>query len=465
MALKIGEEQAVQMPMKTVASLIAMVAIGTWAFFGIQETLNQHSTKLELMSSDLEKNTEFRIKWPRGELGSLPADSEQFLLIEDLYKSTEKLTKNQEMNTSNKLRIEFMEKQITKMLNDIEKLNSIEWNCVVLDEAQAIKNPKSYTAQAAFKLNSKFRLTLTGTPIENRLNELWSQMHFLCPGLLAGSSDFQKTYEQPIAQGAEAVAKKLRDKIKPFVLRRLKKDVTPELPPRTDQILHCTLSSEERNIYDAVRASAQEKIVKQLEEGSLNVMSALEALLRLRQAACHIGLLPGIESDSSSKIDMLVEKLEEVLNSGHKALVFSQWTSLLDKIEPILRRKSMDYVRLDGATRDRQAVVEAFQKKDGVPIFLASLKAGGTGLNLTEADHVFLVDPWWNPAVEDQAADRAHRIGQEKPVIVYRLVAQDSVEERILVLQDKKRALADAALGVGSQGLSVTKEDLLALLE
>lgn len=349
--------------------------------------------------------------------------------------------------------------------NDIEQLQAIEWTTVVLDEAQAIKNPKSYTAQAAFALHAKFRLTLTGTPIENRLNELWSQMHFLCPGLLAGNVDFYKTYEVPISQGSVDVAKKLREKIKPFILRRMKKDVTPELPSRTDQVLQCTLTFEERTIYDAVRVSAQEKIVKQLEEGTLNVMSALEALLRLRQAACHTGLLPGIDAKRSSKIELLMEKLEEVLNSGHKALVFSQWTSLLDLIEPHLQNRNMDFVRLDGATRDRQGVVNAFQKENGVPIFLASLKAGGTGLNLTEADHVFLVDPWWNPAVEDQAADRAHRIGQKKPVIVYRLVAKDSVEERILTLQEKKRALAESALGAGSQGMSVTKEDLLALLQ
>ena len=349
--------------------------------------------------------------------------------------------------------------------NDIEKLREIEWSSVVLDEAQAIKNPKSYTAQAAFTLNAKFRLTLTGTPIENRLNELWSQMHFLCPGLLAGNIDFYKTYEIPISQGRADIAKKLREKIKPFILRRMKRDVTPELPSRTDQILQCTLSFEERNIYDAVHAAAQEKLVKQLEEGTLNVMSALEALLRLRQAACHTGLLPGINSQKSSKVEILIEKLEEVLNSGHKALVFSQWTSLLDLIEPGLKSRKMDFVRLDGATRDRRAVVNAFQKEDGVPIFLASLKAGGTGLNLTEADHVFLVDPWWNPAVEDQAADRAHRIGQKKPVIVYRLVSKDTVEERILSLQDKKRALAESALGTGSKGMSVTRDDLLALLQ
>jgi SNF2 family DNA or RNA helicase len=194
-------------------------------------------------------------------------------------------------------------------------------------------------------------------------------------------------------------------------------------------------------------------------------MNALEALLRLRQAACHTGLLPGIDSETSSKVKTLVEKLEEVTNSGHKALVFSQWTSLLNLIEPHLESKDIGFVRLDGSTKDRQGVVEQFQNNDDIPIFLSSLKAGGTGLNLTEADHVFLVDPWWNPAVEDQAADRAHRIGQTKSVIVYKMVTKDTVEERILVLQDRKRQLAETALGGATQGASITKEDLLELLK
>ena len=251
---------------------------------------------------------------------------------------------------------------------------------------------------------------------------------------------------------------------KPFVLRRLKRCCS-ELPPRSNQILYCTLSDTERNTYDAVRVATQQNIVKQLEEGTLNVMNALEALLRLRQAACHIGLLPGIDSETSSKVKTLVEKLEEVTNSGHKALVFSQWTSLLNLIEPHLKNKNIGFVRLDGSTKDRQGVVEEFQTNEDIPIFLSSLKAGGTGLNLTEADHVFLVDPWWNPAVEDQAADRAHRIGQTKSVIVYKMVTKDTVEERILVLQDRKRQLAETALGGATQGASITKDDLLELLK
>ena len=349
--------------------------------------------------------------------------------------------------------------------NDIEKLKQIPWRVVVLDEAQAIKNPKSYTAQAAFQLNADVRLTLTGTPIENRLTELWSQIHFLCPGLLGGHGDFVRQYEQPIMDGKEYAAARLRNKIKPFILRRLKKDVAVELPPRTNQILYCTLSDQERRTYDAIRVATQQDIVQKLESGELNVMNALEALLRLRQAACHQALIPTIEADTSSKVQALTEKLEEVTNSGHKALVFSQWTSLLNLIEPHLNKKGIKFVRLDGSTKDRAKVVETFKTDEQCSVFLSSLKAGGVGLNLTEADHVFLVDPWWNPAVEDQAADRAHRIGQTKSVIVYRLVTKDTVEERILLLQDKKRQLAETALGGASKGASITKDDLLELLQ
>jgi SNF2 family DNA or RNA helicase len=193
-------------------------------------------------------------------------------------------------------------------------------------------------------------------------------------------------------------------------------------------------------------------------------MQALEALLRLRQASCHTALLPGQQAPSSSKVEALLDALTDAAADGHKALVFSQWTSLLDLIEPHLRAAEIAFTRLDGSTRDRAAVVSEFQSDDGPPVMLISLKAGGTGLNLTAADHVFLVDPWWNPAVEDQAADRAHRIGQDKPVMVYRLVARDTVEERILALQASKRALADAALGDADRAVALTRDDLLALL-
>jgi SNF2 family DNA or RNA helicase len=347
---------------------------------------------------------------------------------------------------------------------DIELLRETEWDMVVLDEAQAIKNPSSQVARAAFRVRAKQRLTLTGTPVENRLEELWSQIHFTNPGLLGGRRDFRDRYERPIANGEPGVAKHLRARIAPFVLRRLKRDVAKELPPRTDMVLRCTLSTEERAVYDAVRAATKERIVAELGRGQ-GVLAALEALLRLRQASCHAGLVPGQTAEHSSKVKLLVDTLDSVVSEGHKALVFSQWTSLLDRIQPHLKQAGLDYVRLDGSTRDRGRVVEQFQDESGPPVFLISLKAGGTGLNLTAADHVFLVDPWWNPAVEDQAADRAHRIGQDKPVMVYRLVAEDTVEERILKLQVRKRRLAEAALGEADRASSITRAELMALLD
>jgi SNF2 family DNA or RNA helicase len=230
-------------------------------------------------------------------------------------------------------------------------------------------------------------------------------------------------------------------------------------------VLHCELDVAEREIYDAIRVATQRELVARLGRGG-SVMAALEALLRLRQAACDAALLPGHAGRpaTSSKLRRLRHVLEQTAADGHKALVFSQWTGLLDRVEPELERAGLDWVRLDGSTVDRAGVVAAFQRDDGPPVMLLSLTAGGTGLNLTAADHVLLLDPWWNPAVEDQAADRAHRIGQDKPVMIYRLVAKDTVEERILELQQRKRRLADAALGEAGGATAITREDLLALL-
>jgi len=347
---------------------------------------------------------------------------------------------------------------------DIDRLEAERWDMVVLDEAQAIKNPGSQVARAAYRLNADFRLSLSGTPVENRLEELWSQLHFTNPGLLGTRRDFDKRYTSPIAAGDPAAATRLRQKVRPFVLRRMKRDVLPDLPPRAETVLYVELDEHERGVYEAVRAATREEVVRQLSGGG-SVFSALEALLRLRQAACHPALLPGQEADQSSKLERLLLALEDAAADGHKALVFSQWTSLLDLVEPHLNAADIAHVRLDGSTRDRASVVNRFQDQDGPPVMLVSLKAGGTGLNLTAADHVFLLDPWWNPAVEDQAADRAHRIGQERPVMVYRLVARDTVEEGILALQERKRALADAALGEASAATAITRDELLALLQ
>ncbi len=347
---------------------------------------------------------------------------------------------------------------------DMDSLRKVEWNIAVLDEAQSIKNAESQTAQAAFQLRARFRLAMSGTPVENRLEELWSLMHFANPGLLGGRRDFQKRYAEPIGTGDAQAQADLRKKTRPFILRRWKRDVVPELPPRTDQTLLVELEPNERQLYDAMLAAARSDVVKRVNEGA-SVMAVLETLLRLRQAACHPALVPGQSASTSSKVELLCDKLVEGNESGHKALVFSQWTSLLDLIEPALKAQGLTFLRLDGSTRDRGDVVTKFQADDGPPILLISLKAGGTGLNLTAADQVYLLDPWWNPAAEDQAADRAHRIGQDKPVFVYRMVAKDTVEERILSLQERKRRLAESAIGDKILAQSITRDDLLALLE
>jgi superfamily II DNA or RNA helicase len=345
---------------------------------------------------------------------------------------------------------------------DGELLSSKSWDTLVLDEAQAIKNPDSQVARAAYALQAKFRVALSGTPIENRLDELWSVMHFTNRGLLGGRRAFQERWAQPVSDGVSGAAAALRKRIKPFVLRRLKKDVAPELPPRSESILKVDLDERERDVYQTVFAATRAEVVSVLEKGG-GVLKALEALLRLRQAACHSALVPGQQARSSSKVKALVDALSTAAADGHKALVFSQWTSLLDLIEPELNDAGIGFTRLDGTTSDRAGVVQTFESDRGPPVMLISLKAGGTGLNLTAADHVFLVDPWWNPAVEAQAADRAHRIGQTKPVLVYRLVSQGTVEEKIFQLQEKKRALFEAALGDGGSAGSLTRDDLLQL--
>ena len=350
---------------------------------------------------------------------------------------------------------------------DAAALGARRWATLILDEAQAIKNPDSQAARAAYELKADLRIALSGTPLENRLDELWSLAHFTNRGLLAGRRAFDDRYARPIADGDAGAAKRLRERLRPVLLRRLKRDVAPELPPRTESILRVVLDERERAVYDAVRAASRAEVLALLDGGG-GVLAALEALLRLRQAACASSLVPGQPAGlASSKIEALMDALTTAAADGHKALVFSQWTSLLDLIEPALRAAEIPFVRLDGTTRDRAAVVEQFQSggDDAPPVMLLSLKAGGVGLNLTAADHVFLIDPWWNPAAEDQAADRAHRIGQDRPVMVYRLVAMDTVEERILALQQRKRALAAAALAdTGGVGGALTRQDLLELL-
>lgn len=345
---------------------------------------------------------------------------------------------------------------------DQDKLCPIEWDCVVLDESQTIKNTDSQATQAAHALRGKFRLALTGTPIENRLEELWSGMHFANPGLLGGLSSFKKRFVEPLEQGDPDVSARLRRRVNPFVLRRLKTEVAKDLPPKTEDVLWVLLEPEERTLYDAILSDSRKELRADPEKAR-TAIATLEILLRLRQICCHSGLLPGRTDTQSSKLERLMESLDEVLAEGQKAIVFSQWTGFLDKVEPALRERSIRILRLDGSTTDRQSVVRIFQEEKAYPVLLASLKAGGTGLNLTAADHVYLLDPWWNPAAEAQAADRAHRIGRERPVFVHRLIAKDTVEERVMALQDKKRALGQFVDGADPT-TGITREELEELL-
>jgi len=347
---------------------------------------------------------------------------------------------------------------------DQEELGAIDWQYVVLDEAQNVKNPDSKVHKAAISIPARYRLALSGTPIENRLEELWSLFRFVMPGFLGARTTFGQQVSGALSSGTADALSWLRQRVRPFVLRRLKAQVAPELPSRTDVVLRCTLPAKQRELYDAMGRMSLAKAREAL--GSGRTLGALEALLRLRQIACHPGLLPddageGIES---AKVRLLLETLENIVPQGHKALVFSQWTGLLDLVEPALDAASIAYCRLDGSTRDRAAVVHLFNSDEGPPVFLISLKAGGTGLNLTAADYVLHLDPWWNPAVEDQATDRAHRIGQTKPVVACKLIASDTVEERILALQEAKRALLAAAVGDADVlAQQISKEELLGL--
>jgi len=348
---------------------------------------------------------------------------------------------------------------------DAPKLREIEFDYAILDEAQSVKNPGSLAAKAARLLRARHRLALTGTPVENHLGDLWSLMEFLNPGLLGG-----RRVHDAWARGGSIDAEergRLARALRPVLLRRTKQQVLEDLPGRTETTVHCEMEAPQRRAYDELANYYRERLLgAEAPKGGRERMVVLEALLRLRQAACHPGLLDDARrNEASAKFDALLPMLEELRDAGHKALVFSQFTSLLALLRERLDAGGWRYAYLDGGTRDRKSVVGRFQADPEETLFLISLKAGGAGLNLTAASYIFLLDPWWNPAVEAQAIDRAHRIGQERPVTAYRLVCKGTVEERILELQEKKRALADAVIRAdGSLLRSLSREDLELLL-
>jgi SNF2 family DNA or RNA helicase len=342
---------------------------------------------------------------------------------------------------------------------DADRLLPITWHMAVLDEAQAIKNSTAKTTQLVCRLDARHRLCLTGTPMENHLGELWSQFAFLMPGLLGDAKRFARVFRTPIEKKQDGERRAvLSGRLKPFLLRRTKSLVAADLPPKTEILRPLELAGPQRDLYETVRVAMHEKVRREVADKGLarSHIVVLDALLKLRQVCCDprlVKLTAARQVSASAKLEHLMEMLPPLIEEGRQILLFSQFTSMLDLIKPALAEAGIDFVELRGDTKDRAGPVAQFQKGEA-PLFLISLKAGGTGLNLTAADTVIHYDPWWNPAVEDQATDRAHRIGQDKPVFVYKLVAQGTVEERMLELQQRKKALAagiyDAAGGTGA---------------
>ncbi len=358
---------------------------------------------------------------------------------------------------------------------DAPMLAGIMFDYAILDEAQAIKNATTATAKASRLLRAQHRLAISGTPIENRIAELWSLLEFLNPGMLGASTKFAAMVRRPAMPASESsrgaateVDALLARALRPLILRRTKAHVAPELPERVEQTLEVEMEPKQRSYYDSIRALARQQVMARVEQHGIqkSQLHILEALLRLRQAACHPALIdPSKSALPSAKLDALIPALVSIAAEGNKALVFSQFTGFLSLVRERLDASGIRYAYLDGRTRDRQARVDEFQRDAACPVFLISLKAGGHGLNLTAAEYVYLLDPWWNPAVEAQAIDRAHRIGQSRRVIATRLVARDTIEAKILQLQATKRALADAVLTADRGGLaSIGRRELELLL-
>jgi superfamily II DNA or RNA helicase len=336
---------------------------------------------------------------------------------------------------------------------DAEKYREIEFDTVVLDEAQHIKNRQTQNAQAVKAVRAQQRLVLTGTPLENSVLDLWSIFDFLMPGYLGTAKDFHERYELPIVKEKNVeVQARLARRLRPFMLRRLKKDVAADLPAKLEQVSFCELTPDQRSVYQQVIEASRKEVLEAVGAQGIakSRMVVLTALLRLRQVCCDLRLLK-LENvnpaNASGKLEMFGELLEEVIDGGHRVLVFSQFVGMLTLLKERLAEEGIEYCYLDGSTTDRAKVVEKFQTTATIPVFLISLKAGGVGLNLTGADTVVHFDPWWNPAVEDQATDRAHRIGQTKVVTSYKLITRDTVEEKILLLQNRKREIIQATIG------------------
>ncbi len=355
------------------------------------------------------------------------------------------------------------------MQQESELFQSIEWATIVLDEAQAIKNRTAKRTKAALELKGGFKLITTGTPIENNLLELWSLFQFINPGLLGTAKHFAEKFVLPIEKDKNVEKRQqLKKLIQPFILRRRKSQVLEELPEKTEITLSVELSKEELAFYEALRLNAMDKLSEAADSGTVGQqrIRILAEIMRLRQACCHPKMVMSTSKIQSSKLTLLGELVEELIQNGHKALIFSQFVKHLVLIEKLLKQKKIKYQYLDGSTplKKRQERIDAFQGGEG-DLFLISLKAGGVGLNLTAADYVIHMDPWWNPAVEDQASDRAHRIGQKRPVTIYRLVAQNTIEEKIVQLHQHKKDLADSLLSGSETSAKLSTNELMDLIQ
>jgi superfamily II DNA or RNA helicase len=350
---------------------------------------------------------------------------------------------------------------------DIEELRKVSFRTVILDEAQNIKNADSATAQACKTVGAEHRIALTGTPLENRLTELWSLFDFLMPGFLGNADGFHDRYEHPISvQGDMETRERLKKRIHPFILRRLKTEVAKDLPPKTEVVTWVDMDAGQQALYREVLEESRRKVYESIDKVGFNKsrISILSALMKLRQVCCDPRLLklpPGTALPPSAKLERFSELVDELVREGHRALIFSQFTEMLEILTAQADEKKLGYLYLDGRTKDRIGKVDAFNAPDGPPVFFISLKAGGTGLNLTAADYVIHYDPWWNPAVEDQATDRTHRIGQTRAVFSYKLITRGTVEEKILGLQQRKRELAAGVLGTDQDvGKALTENDV-----
>jgi SNF2 family DNA or RNA helicase len=352
---------------------------------------------------------------------------------------------------------------------DIELIKDYRFNYIILDESQAIKNPSSHISKAVMQLNSANRLILTGTPLENSTMDLWTQMTFINPGLLGTQTYFKNEYQIPIEKHQdEKQNKRLYAIIKPFMLRRHKSQVATDLPPKVESIHYCDMTEEQEKCYEEAKSYYRNIILEQIEEKGFgkSSMVVLQGLTKLRQLANHPKMINQEYEGDSGKNEEVLQKLETIMEEGHKVLIFSQFVGHLSIYKSYLDENKIKYCYLDGSTTNRQEQVDIFQNDGSVKVFLISLKAGGLGLNLTAAEYVFLLDPWWNPAIEAQAVDRAHRIGQQNTVFTYKFITRNSVEEKILSLQRNKRKLFDNLITTEENFMkTLSKADILSLLE